>query len=350
MIFFPLVILAQNNEFFNLDSLPSQGIAFDVEWKWHAGDSIEYSSVNLDDSHWEKINPGNDIDDLPEVRKSAYGWFRIHLKIDTSIRNTIISLVVKQVVASEFYQDGHFIGGFGKISKNLGDVISYSPFGYNTLDQVIHLYTGDKRNQVLAIRYALQPLLHYSKNARNPINHFLLITLFRTDPISFSTGNDFEKRGNFDATLFDYFKAGLFFILCLLHFWFYSFFIRAYILTIFSQYFLYHIPRKIILVRDITCIAIPAPGSLQPFFFTKRIHFWYINFFGTVPPCLRLTKFANRSSVICWYSLSCYDIYKFGCCKSFNNFFEKQKGWGIYIGSWRIWLYNFYPSIHYLCT
>ena len=55
------------------------------------------------------------------------------------------------------------------------------------------------------------------------------IKLSRTDP-KYSTirdafhGNNFEQRGDFDVTSIDYFKAGLFFILSVLHLYFYVFY------------------------------------------------------------------------------------------------------------------------------
>ena len=224
LVFFPCRIVAQNNDAFNLDSLPIKGIVLDKGWKWQEGDNPDFARPGFDDSKWQSIDPTKDIDELFQNRKATIGWFRLHIKTDSSLANTIVSMAVNQALATEFYYNGSLVGSFGKISFNPKEVIAYNPAGYNTQDQVLHFYTGDKSPQVLAVRFALQAPTHHFKNIRTAVNHCLQITLFKTDQRGMSNENSFEKRGGFDATSLDYFKAGLSFILCLLHFCFYFFY------------------------------------------------------------------------------------------------------------------------------
>ncbi|MCA0233078.1 MAG: sensor histidine kinase [Bacteroidetes bacterium] len=217
-----LSILAQN-EVFRIDSIPSEGILLDKGWKWHAGDNPDFAKPDFDDSKWERIDPNKDIDELPQIKKAKIGWFRIHLNIDTSLKNTILSLQTHQALATEFYQNGGFIGNMGWVSKNPKEVQGFFSFDY--YKPVIHLYTGDKKKQVLAVRFAFQKTLIYQKsNIHKCLG--LGIKLNRSDP-KYGTkrdafhNNNYEQRGSFDVTSLDFFKAGLFFILSILHLCFY---------------------------------------------------------------------------------------------------------------------------------
>lgn len=105
-VFFNVFALAQNSAIFKIDSFPKQGIVLDQHWKWHQGDNPEWAKVDFDDSNWESIDPSQDIGDLPEIRKAAHGWLRLKLKVDTSLRNQIVGIMINQVVASEVYLQG----------------------------------------------------------------------------------------------------------------------------------------------------------------------------------------------------------------------------------------------------
>jgi hypothetical protein len=111
----------------------------------------------------------------------------------------------------------------GIVSQDPNKVQGFFSFDY--YKPVIHLYTGDKAKQVLAVRFAYQKVFIYQKS--NIHKGFGLgIKLSRTDP-KYATkrdafhGNNYEQRGDFDVSSLDYFKAGLFFILSVLHLCFY---------------------------------------------------------------------------------------------------------------------------------
>ena len=121
--------LAQN-EVFRIDSIPTKGILLDKGWKWHAGDNPDFAKPDFDDSKWESIDPTKDPDELPQLKKAGIGWFRIHLNVDSSLKNTILSLYTYQGIATEFYQNGIFIGNFGKVSQNPNEVQAFYSFNY----------------------------------------------------------------------------------------------------------------------------------------------------------------------------------------------------------------------------
>ena len=226
-LFVILLLISPNvysqNEPFRVDSIPQQGILLDKGWKWHAGDNPDFAKPVLDDSKWERIDPTKLMDDLPQVKKAGIGWLRIHLHVDSSLKNTILSLQTNQVLAAEFYQNGIFIGNLGIVSSNPKEVQGF--FSMDYYKPVIHLYTGDKTKQVLAVRFAYQNVIIYQRSKDSKALG-LGIKLFRTEPKNPEKRdafhlNNYEQRGDFDATSLDSFKTGLFFILSVLHLFFY---------------------------------------------------------------------------------------------------------------------------------
>ncbi len=218
-------VLAQN-EVFRIDSLPQKGIMLDKGWKWHAGDNPDFAKPEFDDRNWKSIDPTQYIDELPQIKKAKIGWFRIHINVDSSLKNTILSLQTNQVLAAEFYQNGAFFGNMGIVSRNPKNVQGFFSFEY--YKPVIHLYTGDKTKQVLAVRFAYQDVFSYQKSS-NHKDLCLAIKLSRTEPKyaivrNAFHENNYEQRGDFDATSLDFFKAGLYLILSILHLCFYFFY------------------------------------------------------------------------------------------------------------------------------
>ena len=149
-------------DFMQIDSIPKEGILLNKGWKFHAGDNPDFAKPEFDDTHWESIDPNKDIDDLPQIKKAKIGWFRVHLNIDSSLKNTILSLQTHQALAAEFYQNGVFIGNMGWVSKNPKDVQGFFSFDY--YKPVIHLYTGEKAKQLLTVRFAYQDVFIYQKS------------------------------------------------------------------------------------------------------------------------------------------------------------------------------------------
>ena len=156
------------NEVFRIDSIPQQGILLDKGWKFHAGDNPDFAKPDFDDSKWESIDPTKDIDKLPQIKKAGNGYFRIKLKIDSLLFNTIVSLEANQILASEFYLNGKQFGSFGEISTLSKNIKAYNPHGGNkSLNQVLHFYTGNSNQVVLAVKFAMQPFERYKNHLGN---------------------------------------------------------------------------------------------------------------------------------------------------------------------------------------
>ncbi|GAB4035552.1 ATP-binding protein [Spirosoma jeollabukense] len=209
---------ASTRPFFSLDSLPVQGIVLNQGWRWHDGDNPDWASPEVEDQHWRKIDPSQEITELVKEHSISSGWLRLHMRVDSALRGKVISMLIEQQVASQLYLNGQRIGGFGQLSTDPNQVKAYNPSGANqALGQTIHFQLGPQSDQVLAVRFALQPGIRYLKFFDRP-NPFLLIRLHQADQ---RNQNRIDSSGNFDLMFFDYFKVGLFLILALLHLLFY---------------------------------------------------------------------------------------------------------------------------------
>ena len=51
-----------------------------------------------------------DPDSLDEISRPGIGWFRLHLRIDSTLRNTTLALSIYHLGASEIYFDGQRVG------------------------------------------------------------------------------------------------------------------------------------------------------------------------------------------------------------------------------------------------
>jgi signal transduction histidine kinase len=204
--------LAQK-EVFRIDSIPSKGILLDKGWKWHAGDNFDFAKPDFDDSQWESIDPTKDLMDLPQIpRNGKIGWLRLKFKIDTSLTNSVIGATINQVGASEIYIDGKLLIKFGKISNNLNELEGYNPTSEPTKNNYIFTAFSKNSECIIAVRYALQPNILYIKSTdkANPIFDIVLKDARKLNE------NNIENNG-FDASIFDIFRSGMFFILGILH-------------------------------------------------------------------------------------------------------------------------------------
>jgi len=194
-----------------LDSLPSDGLLLDNNWKFLAGDNPAYANSEYNDSAWETINPTLDIYDLPQIPKSGIVWFRLHLSIDSSLKNKLV-LVIQQSGASQIYLDGKLIHSFGTLSADPERVKAYDPRW-----QPVSLPISMGSQHVLAVRYALQPHVRYT-TMYTTYNHALWIQVK-----DLKTGIDFYQEHRARFIRYQFFLIGVWFLFCVLHFAFFLF-------------------------------------------------------------------------------------------------------------------------------
>ncbi len=210
LLFLSFNTFAQLSIPFRIDSLPTEGVLLDKNWKFKAGDSLEWAKVDFDETAWEIIDPTKDIMDLPQVRQAGMGYIRIHLWIDSSLVGKAIALQLWQTCASEIFLNGVLIHQLGIVSPNSSKEYMFLPNGqpYSIIFQKVGI-------QTLSIRYAFTQsnfLLKY-KPTKYP---FFQATLFHLDK---TIANYARNKNNY--ALEGYFKMGLLFFLGLLHLFFY---------------------------------------------------------------------------------------------------------------------------------
>ena len=71
LLVLPLTIFAQQSEVFKINSLPSQGLLLNKDWKFQLGDHPDFAKPDFDDASWQPINPTLDIFDLPQLPKTG---------------------------------------------------------------------------------------------------------------------------------------------------------------------------------------------------------------------------------------------------------------------------------------
>ncbi|MFN8347767.1 MAG: ATP-binding protein [Spirosomataceae bacterium] len=173
LLLLPLGLYAQ---VVRIDSLPPQGFLLDKGWTWHAGDNPDFAKADFDDSKWESIDPTKDIMDLPQLDKESgrIGWFRLRFIINKSLTPQL-AMQIRQSGASELYLNGQLIHNFGYISKTSKEIEAFTP---NNSPVTLPVLIDSE--QVLAIRYALQPGIRYGQHF-GPNNPGLTIVLNKTD-------------------------------------------------------------------------------------------------------------------------------------------------------------------------
>jgi signal transduction histidine kinase len=195
-----------------IKTIPAEGILLEKGWSYHSGDNMEWAKPDFDDRHWQAIDPTQDIYDLPQLWQTDIGWFRLHLSVDSLVRQQSLVLLVNQTIASEIYINGHLIRQLGIISLKQEEVQAMTlPAG-----ELIALPLKSGADQVLAVRFALQTNIPYIQfgNRPNPCLQIIVNELGAAS--SYVSSND--------ITSYEYFRAGTFFILAILHlgfFWFY---------------------------------------------------------------------------------------------------------------------------------
>ena len=134
---------------FYLDSIPKKAVKLTQGWLFHPGDNPAWAAVNYNDTNtgWQPINPTVERHNLPQVQEAGVYWFRLKMKVDSSLLNKGIAMTVTTRGATEVYLNGELMYKFGTVSPEYAleetRVIYYRPY---------NLQLADKPIQELAIR------------------------------------------------------------------------------------------------------------------------------------------------------------------------------------------------------
>ena len=134
-----------------------------ASWKYHPGDRPEWADPEFDDDSWDTL------DSLqtwlqPEMQApvgwKGSGWFRLHLRVDSSLRDRLLALVYAQTGAAEIYLDGELIVALGQVGRD-GETEEIRPLGQNN-PKIIPIRFSHGADHVLAVRYSNFRALGYA--------------------------------------------------------------------------------------------------------------------------------------------------------------------------------------------
>src|SRR4030095_5117236 len=75
-----------------LSSIPPGGLLLKDGWTFHAVDDSNVAKYNYEASQGMSVNPTLQLDQIPVVRRSGIGWFRLKLDVDSSFQNKTIGI------------------------------------------------------------------------------------------------------------------------------------------------------------------------------------------------------------------------------------------------------------------
>ncbi|MES2395380.1 MAG: hypothetical protein V4549_05225, partial [Bacteroidota bacterium] len=148
--YFAALLSAQNKNVLRIPKIDSiETIALDKFWKFHNGDDSTWASSYFNDSTWGTINTSLKFDENDSTDFKGIAWFRIHIYIDSSLKDTPLALLVNQDGASQIFLDGKLIHSLGTVSANPNTEKKYNP---NEIPLTFSNATAGEH--ILAIRYS----------------------------------------------------------------------------------------------------------------------------------------------------------------------------------------------------
>ena len=201
--------------FFELDSVPTDGVLLNENWKLHSGDNPQWASPSFNDSSWETIDPTQDIMTFPQLDKSTVSWLRLKIKIDSSLKGKTFALSVRQTGATQFFLNGKMLEQFGTLSLDPSKVNAYDPMG-----EPIALPFSNGNFQYLSVRFAKEDIFlinHFY--SRNPVLFLSIAPVKSSVDIYSHLHNMFTLELHLNA-----FKIGIFILFALIHLWLYNYF------------------------------------------------------------------------------------------------------------------------------
>jgi serine phosphatase RsbU (regulator of sigma subunit) len=117
-------------------------------WRYHPGDDSAWASSGCNDSAWEVSNTAMGGGFIMKAGWDGLGWFRLHLRVDSTLWNVPISVGSFQAGASEIYLDGRLLYAFGRVGKSEAEEEAYQ----DRNPRVLVFSPGP--DHLIAVRYA----------------------------------------------------------------------------------------------------------------------------------------------------------------------------------------------------
>ncbi|HEY9703808.1 MAG TPA: hypothetical protein V6C58_15270, partial [Allocoleopsis sp.] len=155
-LIYTYIFYAQKTEPLRIDSLVKKGLYLNSGWKYSSGDKPEFAQRDYIDTAWQPIANFTDIGRLKQIPKDGtIFWLRLNLNFEDDFKEPL-AMLIEQTGASEIYLNGKLLHQIGTLSKNPREIKGFSP---HLKPYLLPLDTT--KNQVLAVRYAIQPNVRY---------------------------------------------------------------------------------------------------------------------------------------------------------------------------------------------
>lgn len=138
----------------------------DLKWYYHLGDNEDWAKTDYDHSNWEKVSPFLNSEDYDIENWQGIAWFRIIIKIDSTLKNKSIGMYVHHEGSSELYINGNKIKEFGKVGTSSQDEVPFDPqyypyiFAFNS--SLVYTF---------AVRYSNQSVIEHEYTYRKFFGH-----------------------------------------------------------------------------------------------------------------------------------------------------------------------------------
>lgn len=150
-------------------SMDDQTIYITDTWKFKGGDDLSWADPALVDTAWQQVSTRLDPSELPFIDWEGIGWFRLHLKPDSSLVDYPLAIIPDQHNgASEIYLNGELLYKLGQVSLFEEDFIPYRDHQPRSI-----IFT-DTTEQILAVRFANHDAQAYNDYGFNAGFRFLL--------------------------------------------------------------------------------------------------------------------------------------------------------------------------------
>ncbi|MEA3477506.1 MAG: adenylate/guanylate cyclase domain-containing protein, partial [Bacteroidota bacterium] len=251
----------------------------DQHWLYHPGDDSSWAYPDLNDSDWDTASPILNLSNKDEDYFPGIAWFRLHIEIDSSLRNTPAVLMLTQQGASEIYLNGKWVTTLGTIGTDQQEEVGYTP-----INLPLQIQFEDTTRYVLAVRYSNQ-------------NAWLLYKTYHQAEAGFSVSMTilsiasrvvfFEMQSSFLI----FFLFMVFLVLGLMHLLLYLFYkynksnlYYSIFMVLFSFLLANIILNEVLLSNPLTSTRLSYYTSLFfPLFFIPFIGFLYSLFYKKIP-------------------------------------------------------------------
>jgi len=118
-------------------------------WLYHPGDDSAWADPAYDDSNWESVHPSLNLRrPYPKDGWNGNGWFRLHLKVDSTLYDNPLGMRVRHYGTSNIFLDGKLLCKLGTVGKNREEEKRFYPQYPRTV-----IFSGGE-DHVIAVRYS----------------------------------------------------------------------------------------------------------------------------------------------------------------------------------------------------